>query len=77
MLDEKAWKSVEQEDSGKRFAAANIEAHVLSVLEDNYFGWLYHAKQGLGDHQDDKLLTEYHLPNDAEDTPLCDWLLGD
>jgi hypothetical protein len=76
MLDEKAWKSAE-EDGGKRFATANIEAHVLSVLEDNYFGWLYDAKQSFGDHQDNKLLTEYHLPDDAECTPLCDWFLGD
>jgi hypothetical protein len=76
MLDEKAWKSAE-EDGGKRFATANIEAHVLSVLEDNYFGWLYNAKQSFGDHQDNKLLTEYHLPDDTECTPLCDWFLGD
>jgi hypothetical protein len=76
MLDEKAWKSAE-EDGGKRFATANIEAHVLSVLEDNYFGWLYDAKQSFGDHQDNKLLTEYHLPDDTECTPLCAWFLGD
>jgi hypothetical protein len=77
MLDEKAWKSAE-EDGGKRFATANIEAHVLSVLEDNYFGWLYDAKQSFRDqHQDNKLLTEYHLPDDTECTPLCDWFLGD
>jgi hypothetical protein len=63
MLDEKAWKSAE-EDSRKRFATANIEAHVLSVLEDKYFGWPYDAKQSFRDHQDDKLLTEYHLPED-------------
>jgi hypothetical protein len=68
MLDEKAWKSA-KEDGGKRFATTNIEAHVLSVLEDNYFGWLYNAKQSFGDHQDNKLLTEYHLPEDTECTP--------
>jgi hypothetical protein len=34
-------------------------------------------KQSFGDHQDEKLLTEYHLPEDTEYTPLCDWFLGD
>jgi hypothetical protein len=38
---------------------------------------MYDAKQSFGDHQDNKLLSEYHLPEDTECTLLCDWFLGD
>jgi hypothetical protein len=46
MLDEKAWKSTE-EDGGKRFTTANIEAHVLSVLEDILFRMAVRCKTKL------------------------------